>query len=47
MSNIQEDNEYRQGRSPQQVEDTWWIMYHVYTVGVLGLLGIILYSLLT
>ena len=47
MRNIQEDWEYRQGRSPRQVEDTWWIMYHVYTVGALGLLAIIIYSILT
>ena len=45
--NIQEDWEYRQGRSPRQVEDTWWIMYHVYTVAALGLLGIIVYNILT
>jgi len=47
MRNNQEDWEYRQGRTPQQVEHTWWIIYHVYTVGALGLLGIIVYSILT
>jgi hypothetical protein len=47
MRNNREDWEYRQGRSPRQVEDTWWIVYHLYTVGGLGLLGIIVYNILT
>ena len=43
----QEDREYRQGRSLQQVEDTEIIMGWTYTVGGIALLVGILASLIS